>query len=191
MRRLDAKYGGLINMIQGLGEKHQTFLPNQRNSMSSASGVEKWAADVDSKSQMNAIKEDEGEERQGHFDRPLREIRVGESPSRPWGISVPVAEPPLSPAAPAPAPAPSSGLKVPDEANVEASSAEPFQNSPRGCPFGHDADQADNVHETETVREEQKGEPEESKLANVVFNGPVFFGYTAEQTAGLMQQLGR
>ncbi len=28
--------------------------------------------------------------RESHFDRPMNEVRVGESPSRPWGYSVPV-----------------------------------------------------------------------------------------------------
>lgn len=30
--------------------------------------------------------------REGRFERPLKDVRVGESPSRPWGISVPFAD---------------------------------------------------------------------------------------------------
>ena len=32
----------------------------------------------------------EEEERVSHFDRPMKDVRVGESPSRPWGIQVPI-----------------------------------------------------------------------------------------------------
>ncbi|RMJ22261.1 hypothetical protein PHISP_06862 [Aspergillus sp. HF37] len=182
MRQLDSKYGGVISMIQGLGEKHQSFLPNRGNMSNSASGgVDKWAADVDSKSQVPAtVKEDE--ERKGHFDRPLREIRVGESPSRPWGIPVPA---PQSPAAP-----------VNGELDKgEGSSAQPFQNSPTrpGCPFGHGRPDTQGPAMTAEKPNEPPDPPDLEKergKGGVVFNGPVFFGYTAEQTAGLMQQLG-
>lgn len=178
MRQLDSKYGGVISMIQGLGEKHQSFLPNRGNMSNSASGVDKWAADVDSKSQVPATIKEEDEERKGHFDRPLREIRVGESPSRPWGIPVP-----------GPSPA------APDNGELdkgEGSSAQPFQNSPtRGCPFGHGAETQGPAMTAEKPNEPEPPDLEKEKgKGGVVFNGPVFFGYTAEQTAGLMQQLG-
>ncbi|KAL8735822.1 MAG: hypothetical protein Q9166_000686 [cf. Caloplaca sp. 2 TL-2023] len=51
--------------------------------------IEEWAHDVDSNEyKIHKIKfepdaDQTGEERVGHFDRPLKEIRVGESPSRP------------------------------------------------------------------------------------------------------------
>lgn len=230
MRQLDSKYGGLINMIRGLSVKHQAFLPNHQQGAASNAGsaerVEKWAAGVGSDPRMHAaIKEDEeeddGEERQGHFDRPLREIRVGESPSRPWGIPVPIPPDPVTPVAHSPA-APvqvSSDRNLNGDAggsNVDALSAERFPDSlgdsaarAGRCPFGYDAKQVGDVApETETIRnEEDKGKvgdaPERSssdiandvpgskndKSANVVFNGPVFFGYSAEQTAGLIQNL--
>lgn len=197
MRQMDSKYGGVTNMIQGLGAKHQSFLPNRghnsgQNSISNG-GVEKWAADVDAKS-MQAITEEEDDERKGHFDRPLREVRVGESPSRPWGIPVP-AEPAFAPHSPT-APVPVSNEV--DANNVDTSSAKPFRNAshPGGCPFGQ-GNHGVNGPDAETIRnedeEEKPKEPTdlEGKSGSVVFNGPVFFGYTAEQTAGLMQQLGR
>lgn len=100
---IDAKYGNLISMVRGLSVKHQAFLPQRQKSTSASSSsaerVEKWAESVDRipEPEMHpAIKEEDEEghfeaeeQRQGHFDRPLREIRVGESPSRPWGIPVP------------------------------------------------------------------------------------------------------
>ncbi|KOS18827.1 hypothetical protein ESCO_000795 [Escovopsis weberi] len=36
---------------------------------------------------------DDDDDRHGRFDRVLKEVRVGESPSRPWGISVPFYDP--------------------------------------------------------------------------------------------------
>ncbi|RJE19709.1 hypothetical protein PHISCL_07944 [Aspergillus sclerotialis] len=230
MRQLDSKYGSLINMIRGLSVKHQAFLPNHQQGAASNAGsaerVEKWAADLGSDSRMHAAikeeEEDNGEERQGHFDRPLREVRVGESPSRPWGIPVPIPPDPVTPVPHSPAaPVPVSSDKklngdAGDGANVDALSAERFPDSlpdsgakAGRCPFGHGAKQVDNVApETETIRNEEDkpkvGDASErnsgdiandvpgsknGKSANVVFNGPVFFGYSAEQTAGLIQNL--
>ena len=101
IRQLDAKYGNLVSMIQGLGAKHQPYLPAKddeegvERGPSPAEHIEKWAEDVSTKPEIpveNAGSDHaEDEERGGHFERSLREIRVGESPSRPWGISVPVA----------------------------------------------------------------------------------------------------
>ena len=200
-------------MIRGLSVKHQAFLPNEgqepaSNSGGSAQRVEKWAADVDSKHV--AIKEegeeDDGEEeRQGHFDRPLREVRVGESPSRPWGIPVPI---PPDPVISAPH-SPTAPVQVSGDERLGANPGDTNMGVPMPgrCPFGHGGNQPANVvAETETIRNEEVRDqaadgddagdrppdnPEpKSKPANVVFNGPVFFGYSAEQTASLIQNLG-
>ncbi|KAK5018901.1 hypothetical protein LTR39_000715 [Cryomyces antarcticus] len=97
IQELDAKYGSLVEMIQGLGVKHQPMLPDEPEDegvveeRESVEKVKKWARaisgslhpeDVDA-----ALPDDE--QRLPHFDRPLKDIRVGESPSRPWGITVP------------------------------------------------------------------------------------------------------
>ena len=242
MRQLDAKYGNLISMVRGLSEKHQAFLPNTQNgepaSSSSAGRVEKWAEDVNhipGQEMHPAIKEEdeEGEckeERKGHFDRPLREIRVGESPSRPWGIPVPPpldpvpASPPHSPAAPVPlsinaqSNKPSDNNDAVDNASLaplrETTPNESDEAAPplRRCPFGHGAPQPDRIEpETATIRNEGKDQaadvaekdpgeatdglpppsnPQPAPPATIVFNGPVFFGYSPEQTALFMQQLG-
>ncbi|PYH91284.1 hypothetical protein BO71DRAFT_401510, partial [Aspergillus ellipticus CBS 707.79] len=165
MRHLDAKYGSLINMIQGLSAKHRAFLPDPSQSgtapsSSSAERVEKWAQEVGLKSDLHPpIKEEEGEqeeeERKGHFDRPLREIRVGESPSRPWGIPVPMTPlppttfAPHSPAAPAAASIDPASAKTPNPAAADPSSMAPLGDPAPGppetapkkgrCPFGHGA----------------------------------------------------
>ncbi|CAG8366037.1 unnamed protein product [Penicillium salamii] len=145
MRHLDAKYGGLTSMIAGLGVKHQAFLPEcqngEGNSSSSASTqrVERWAENVDptTPAQSSQDTQNEDDNRQSHFDRPLREVRVGESPSRPWGISVPVTHlPPASAPFNGSASGPISPDPQSDKSNNVDTSATPAK--PTGCPFGHD-----------------------------------------------------
>lgn len=105
VRKLDAKYGNVVSMLQGLGAKHQPMLPVQEDledyeevEKRSNERVETWAKavsqdGVDPADAATNPTEPE-EERDGRFDRPLKEVRVGESPSRPWGISVPYDQPP-------------------------------------------------------------------------------------------------
>ncbi|KAF7722121.1 Uncharacterized protein PECH_005776 [Penicillium ucsense] len=247
MRQLDAKYGGLINMIRGLSAKHQAFLPEreanedgevdeQSGHSSSPERVEKWAEEVDPVTPMPPTQP--ADERESRFDRPLREVRVGESPSRPWGIPVPIAEQPPAPSSyPFP---PSSNAPTPPEPTTAAPSiSSPHQPpaKPAGrCPFGHDAPKQKpvasppapapapapasapppapaahlespwsnwgNVDLTNTGQA-TVGQGGTSRIENgpvridgqsplpshVTFNGPVFFGYSAEQTASLLQQL--
>ncbi|KAI1132037.1 hypothetical protein F5Y10DRAFT_231938 [Nemania abortiva] len=103
IRKLDAKYGNLVSMVEGLSKIHQPMLPEQdtrpQSDIEKVSNdrVQDWAHTVsatvaDDPDQTQTAPDDGGEdeERQSHFDRPLKEVRVGESPSRPWGISVPV-----------------------------------------------------------------------------------------------------
>jgi hypothetical protein len=104
IEQLDRKYGNLVSMIQGLGEKHQAWLPEEpeedaeapENGTKGDVKVEKWATAVTASLHDCTPGEEEespnhavGEARTAHFDRPLKDIRVGESPSRPWGISIP------------------------------------------------------------------------------------------------------
>ncbi|KAI1490691.1 hypothetical protein F5X96DRAFT_635046 [Biscogniauxia mediterranea] len=101
IKKLDAKYGNLASMVEGLSKIHQPMLPEQdtrpQSEVEKASNdrVETWAqtvcATVTDDPHRTAMEHDDiDQERQSHFDRPLKEVRVGESPSRPWGISVPV-----------------------------------------------------------------------------------------------------
>ncbi|KAE8145196.1 hypothetical protein BDV25DRAFT_134002 [Aspergillus avenaceus] len=229
MRQLDAKYGSLINMIRGLSVKHQAFLPDRGNngaatSSSSVERVEKWAEEVGLTSEevQPCTKEDEeGDgERKGRFDRPLREVRVGESPSRPWGIPVPAPPPvdcPPSPPVALPVTAsPNETKPTPGADNIPPVHGPTLQPHDKGskvgrCPFGHGAPAGlVSERETETVRDqERKNDPLETaekddrtrqdlkshhhpdnQTASVVFNGPVFFGFSPEQTASFLQQLG-
>lgn len=101
IRKLDAKYGNLASMVEGLSKIHQPMLPEQdtrpQSDVERASDdrVQNWAHTVSATAagdpDQTALGEvEEDVERQSHFDRPLKEVRVGESPSRPWGIQVPV-----------------------------------------------------------------------------------------------------
>ena len=134
IRKLDAKYGSLVNMIQGLGQKHQPMLATKEDEDSidldevSNHRVENWAqavgadGEVDDAEQIAPPAEDD--DRESRFDRPLKEVRVGESPSRPWGISVPIFDAPVGDPPESPSPAPVSASHIP--------------KLPAGkCPFGH------------------------------------------------------
>ncbi|KAI0913714.1 hypothetical protein F4823DRAFT_622093 [Ustulina deusta] len=93
VRKLDAKYGNLVSMVEGLSKIHQPMLPEQDTRPQSddwAHTVSATVADDPDQTARDNDEDDDDEERQSHFDRPLKEVRVGESPSRPWGISVPV-----------------------------------------------------------------------------------------------------
>ncbi|KAI0164927.1 hypothetical protein GGR57DRAFT_451103 [Xylariaceae sp. FL1272] len=102
IRKLDAKYGNLVSMVEGLSKIHQPMLPEQDTrpqsdvEHGSDNRVQDWAhtvsATVADDPESAASEHDQEDERQSHFDRdrPLKEVRVGESPSRPWGISVPI-----------------------------------------------------------------------------------------------------
>ena len=104
IKKLDSKYGNIVSMIEGLGQLHQPMLPeDEQGRQRRQSEIEKasnervhdWAKAVtdtptDPKDDEDLEQAVEDVGRHGHFDRPLKEVRVGESPSRPWGISVPV-----------------------------------------------------------------------------------------------------
>ena len=176
IRQLDAKYGNLVSMIQGLGAKHQPLLPSKsyehgiETDRQSQKKIEQWAQAVKdvpkgqavdgtgSNAELNARADkkakDESDARQGHFERPLKEIRVGESPSRPWGISVP----------------------LPADTQPSASSGPP---EPRNASSIAPTVGLETMSESAHVREEEK---------RMVFTGPVFVGYSAEDAARLLQQ---
>ncbi|KAI0140954.1 hypothetical protein F4776DRAFT_613349 [Hypoxylon sp. NC0597] len=145
IKKLDAKYGNLASMVEGLSRIHQPMLPEQDTRPQSDVGktsnerVENWAqtvsATVSDDPERTALDNDEeGLDRQSHFDRPLKEVRVGESPSRPWGISVPVYDAPPGgdgldrPESPPPAP-----VKIPSSLSPQGTPAKKTGK----CPFDH------------------------------------------------------
>lgn len=203
IRELDAKYGNLVNMIQGLGVKHKQYLPekeagdaedfDEEDDKPSVQAVEKWADNVSQP--VHVEPEDfalDDEDRVPRFEKPLREVRVGESPSRPWGISIPVA--PQSPRSVA-----LSDDRVRAEPSVmadEATSA-PAQKSTTACPFGHGSKGCDSVKQ-ERNREHPETANTDAAAAvktstspspQIAFNGPVFFGYSPEQAIAFLQSM--
>ncbi|KXJ95579.1 hypothetical protein Micbo1qcDRAFT_192558 [Microdochium bolleyi] len=149
IRKLDAKYGNLVSMVEGLSRIHQPMLPEQDTrpqsdvEHGSNDRVETWAqtVSVSLSDDGNHTALEEGstdEERQSHFDRPLKEVRVGESPSRPWGISVPIVDVPTGldghqhgrPESPPPAP-----VHMPADHPTPETPAK--KSSGGKCPFDH------------------------------------------------------
>ncbi|KAK5990364.1 hypothetical protein PT974_08631 [Cladobotryum mycophilum] len=144
IKKLDSKYGNIVSMIEDLSQLHKPMLPEDEQgrrpsnaTRASDDRVESWAQDVSANAGPDATHEApteaDDDDRQSRFDRPLKEVRVGESPSRPWGISVPLYEPsgndadhPMSPPpAPVRMPSPTQSTRTPIEAE------------PRKCPFDH------------------------------------------------------
>lgn len=169
IRQLDHKYGDLVNMIQGLGQKHQPLLsPKQggssmvpKNSLTERD--ETWAENQKLSGPITegTDAKQKNEDREGHFERSLREIRVGESPSRPWGISVPQ-----------PVKIPSSVASAKEEA---ASRLAPQPEIPTPT----------------TPLQEQHMPRKEISSQNpqqLLFTGPVFIGYSAEQAAQVLRR---
>lgn len=175
IRELDAKYGNLANMIKGLGVKHQPLLPSKEDDeeddaavdTKSNRKVESWAHNVDVVHQNADMPNDTkthlswSNDRQGTYDRPLKEVRVGESPSRPWGISVPAAIPPLNLGETASTPTPRGAQTKARDAQVE------------------DRTKIAPEHRTNETRDDKP---------RMLFTGPVFIGYGPEQAAALIKE---
>ena len=257
IKELDARYGNLVSMIQGLGVKHQPMLPAEPPEdeedledddggldPKDAEKVRNWANSVSPpRSEVvqvadgnladdEAADSDAGEERQSRFARPLRPIRVGESPSRPWGINVPVkylekVEGNVSEASSQPARIPSSNMQAPPAEKPSQHNKDETKVETKGrCPFGFDQAQkpsgeADAAQKQAGGEDETKGAPEnvgenagqgvtfitpekagtaDQKATplqavapepnRMVFNGPVFIGYSAEDAAKILRDSG-
>ena len=214
IRQLDAKYGNLVNMIQGLGIKHQPLLPTKEEDgeaeveHQSIERVQRWAASCSDNDADNeeAITQDSSadkitEQRTGHFDRPLKEIRVGESPSRPWGISVPLAA----------TTALSEGLMQEDEPGpvsepgISSESRQGHAITPNGspshpkeCPFNPESSREapgpfrnSGSHRTHSTKRKDFSDKTPSQRMSqekpqMLFTGPVFIGYSAEDVKTLL-----
>jgi hypothetical protein len=240
IKELDAKYGSLVTMIQGLGQVHQPMLPETPDDEGEEDDagpdpqdrVEKWATTVAGSLQganappdrfEDTVNTEEKEDRLPHFDRPLKDVRVGESPSRPWGITVPdvmangydaqsdhTASPRETPV-PQEAESPPKGKCPFDHKTMAAMKMGggampgmpglPMPNlmPPKKMPEEPSSMQADAGHAlppslpppAPTPTQFQSTEPPvaKSQPAQIVFNGPVFFGYNMEQAMATLQQL--
>jgi hypothetical protein len=204
IRKLDAKYGNLVSMISGLGQKHQPMLQvkeedlvDREEGKKSNERVQNWAKGVsaDGISEPGPVVRpaEDDEDREARFDRPMKEVRVGESPSRPWGISVPNIDQ-------------SSFQETgrgPDESVARASKPSTVSHPPetsKKCPFPHDNKPKAEDSRIGAKPVEGSGPqlafiqpPEWDKMATsggpqMVFTGPVFIGYPIEQAMAVMQQ---
>ncbi len=177
IRQLDAKYGNFVNMLQGLSMKHQPMLPPQEDTGSAAGmdgrsveKIQKWADNVE---ETPADVQDlhrrllpNTEDRQGHFDRPLIDIRVGESPGRPWGIPM-----------------------LGAEALGGLSESESFLAHGNGGAKSHQCPSHPQPQAKQFTNEGGRL-PQKDDKPGMVFTGPVFIGYSAEQAAALIQKCG-
>lgn len=206
IRQLDAKYGNLQNMIQSLGVKHQQYLPVKNRqkdfqrdaSQPAAEMIEKWAANVSRASadttpppveaRGDVIEDGEQQERMHHFERSLREIRLGESPSRPWGISVP-----LTQEATASAILSENGMEQQLLDKPKEDSTLEGQKEGKGavrCPIdyaAHNKEPPNGATQVQITAAAETGDKEPPLHPQMIFNGPVFFGYSPEQVTTLRQ----
>ena len=196
IRELDAKYGNLTNMIKGLGMKHQPLLPSKDEDdeddptldTKSMRKVESWAQKVDTghegadmlndtKTHLSEL-DDDGQGQ--HFDRPLKEIRVGESPSRPWGISVPAVVPDLNldeSAVATPTPTPR-GANPQTQTQSQTRAGEGPDLDSKGSRERRGKKRTDDEPAVDYYR------------PRMLFTGPVFIGYGPEQAAAFIKEGG-
>lgn len=233
IEQLDRKYGNLVNMIQGLGQKHQAWLPedpedaieeepeaepNVTVDAKADAKVQRWATAVSASLQDGNPAEEEEPEEHGideamtaQFDRPLKEVRVGESPSRPWGISIP-AKYTNADSSSSVGSVPTASPQLPTEPIGET------PQKPGKCPFDHRAmmgktsapptpvcapaspPEREHTPALPSIPSPPEPQPQPraqeqlnkehvapSVIPQMVFNGPVFLGYPPEQLIALLQ----
>jgi hypothetical protein len=220
IRELDAKYGNLVSMIQGLGAKHKDMLPEEPDETAveeeggeeqlDAAKIRKWASSVSAvvgggggrEVGIGVQDEEDDEERQPRFERKLRDVRVGESPSRPWGIPVPVeyeervgggdvARPgdgteKVCTSHVAERPAAKTAAKCPFDPSkpYQKTMASPKQAVPAPAPERATAPDTKGQPETAPLRLDARDSP------RMIFTGPVFIGYGAEDAARILRESG-
>ncbi|KAK5071005.1 hypothetical protein LTS08_000657 [Lithohypha guttulata] len=176
IRELDERYGNIVSMIQGLGNKHKQYLTSDQQETSidakSAEAVQQWADGVDGDANLTTAPLDP-DQRLSHFNKPLRDVRVGESPTRPWGIHVPMDQ---SKAASA---VTSNASKPPSVQPLDTASSRRQIPDPVVADGAASAQATSHISTTHNQRSNQ-----------IIFNGPVFLGYSAEQAALFLRQLG-
>ncbi|KAL2256127.1 hypothetical protein VTK26DRAFT_2145 [Humicola hyalothermophila] len=214
IRKLDAKYGSLVNMVKDLSQLHRPMLPpttQDREEADRASNkrVEDWARTVEAGDPGPENPPPVDDERESRFDRPLRDVRVGESPSRPWGISVPVvaAAAQRRPSAtgslqdgPQVAQEPAPARKCPfdhSKLGVQAAVKEGPEHGldapadPPPSPLKQDVPSSSTRHPTVVNLPELPAAQEKGERPQIVFNisGPVFIGYPMEQAVEFLQRM--
>ena len=224
IKQLDAKYGNLVSMIQGLGQKHVPMLPETPMEVqgdvtdpADDERVRTWARTVSNDEDPGTLVEEEVE-RLSHFDRPLRDVRIGESPSRPWGIQVPIsAIEKASRSSSVAAEAPQHHERpVSADQEKEKPLVDMVSEKPAGkCPFDHGALKRPTIargteHTAKPeVQQDQhrpvfinaptqsqppiagvnKDAPQTAALPQMTFTGPVFIGYSVEQATAVLNAM--
>jgi hypothetical protein len=219
IQQLDSKYANVVNMVTELSKVHKPMLPepdeiaieDNDSTHDAADKVQNWALDVSSTVGTHALSpQDDEPGRESRFDRPLKDIRLGESPSRPWGIPVPDQYHGV-------------GESTSPKSDHTASPLDPAVESPerpdanataKRCPFGEmmgaDAIPPHPILQTgmpvptpfmaardpDRQSDAAPGAPaapasDEARAASqIVFNGPVFIGYPADQALAFFKQIG-
>jgi hypothetical protein len=227
-KHFDSKYANIVSMVKDLQSVHRPLLPDTEDIAveveedgeeeivhTSASKVERWAQAVsasDEEHENDAGSDNEG--RRSRFDRSLKDIRVGESPSRPWGIPVPEefqqdgeehskkSDATASPLESEdmhkgvnvlpPLRCPFSGMKAAndeDMANSPHAPSKPTANSPEEVPQPPPVAASLSVPHF-MAPPEPSNQTAPNAQAQMVFNGPVFFGYSFDQAMQVLKQSG-
>lgn len=193
IRQLDAKYGNLVSMIQGLGVKHKPLLPKKEEEENiamerrSMEKVEKWADNLKAIPDNVSVRSaglNKEDDREGHFDRPLDDIRVGESPSRPWGIRVPIEEERASSASLSQVHSLGPALVLEQSRKIAEQRI--------GEETAEVSNKAEAPYPSTPILEALESAPPVAKTdePRMLFTGPVFIGYPLEQAAELIRQSG-
>ena len=201
IRQLDAKYGNLVNMIQGLGAKHQSLLPDAREDDDntpalhgkSIEHIKNWAKGVqdgpqealDTTTKPDSISNprpepggtretayniaEQADSHKSHYPSPynLKEIRVGESPSRLGGVTIPM-----------PFRSDNDDDDCDDDYDDNKAYSQPAAE-------GRDS-QTSLLQERPRQRRVGRGR----QHPRMVFTGPVFIGYSPKQAAAVLRQSG-
>ena len=196
IRRLDAKYGSLVQMVQELGAKHQPLLPPKEDEEGPGRAeeltnerVESWARTVSGNVQLTENTDTKTEGRESRFDRPMNEVRLGESPSRPWGIPVPPLDDPINVTDP-------TGVDLSERsvaAAIATATSEPsrqeFLRGKASARMQEPAPQADipDVNFKYDAAFLQQLPTTRARQSKMIFTGPVFIGYPMEQAMSFLQ----
>lgn len=198
LRNLDSKYANVVSMVKELGKVHQPIFPQaedvavedaEEEPHNPDSKVESWAKDVQN-SDADEADEKKTAPREQRFDRPLSDIRVGESPSRPWGIRLPADYEDHGDAKSKK----SDRTASPFEPEAQESRAIPLACPFSGAPVMDPAppQEPPSTKPPETPDEPSKDpHPKPLETPRIVFNGPVFFGYGPDQVMTFMNQFGQ
>ena len=202
IRQLDAKYGNMVSMIQGLGAKHLSLLPDAKEDEDnfpalrgkSIQDIKNWAEGVqdgpeevlDTTTKPDSISNPQPQQRgtketacntalqvdsrgsHSHMPNNLKEIRLGESPSRLGAITVPM-------------PFDSHNGDVDENDDDDGDDDEKAYNQPAA--EGRDS-------QTSLLQERPRQARVGRQHPRMVFTGPVFIGYSPEQAAAVLRQSG-